>query len=1366
MKSFSLLRTNVGLTTNVKVLIDSKYKLYLESIESNSELSNTSFKKVQFNKDNYYDELIPHFYKNLPTDSAFYVKYDNDISKMDKDFSKQYDELYQCGAKNIIDNKNYSEEYEYFAPLYLSGKNVPKKFIIFRVDGSGLEKIDKTNILPSVINKFKTVKLFDLTTQSQIGQWLDKNFMNNDFFPLSPLEIDFKSLEFSKWNGIDYNNGGWVSKSLFMDNFLEDEKELYLFDKYIYDNYKNNKLVFPNILNLSFLFDDSPATPNSIRKWSINRYYGFYLDDMVLTKKVSPYIPPLLKDDVQILENNILYSPSGVPFENGWRDDRTYYIEYLGKYYKVEKYTETSSLKLNKVTNGPVSTDDFSSDIINKYRIISDISLKDKENLLNKNSIIIDSNNLILNLDTSLFNIEDFNSANLWVIEIDGIYHNIVFDGKNIKIWSDYAFSINEDNYKYWINNTDENLTKKVSLLVDSNNDPKIFNIYKLNLTNIKDFDTRIVDTEYSKYEYEKKYDITNTQESKMFMVNLNSKTTPKELDKFVFKNDVINVPVSSEYIANNEIFKIEDGDLTPLWRKNSNYCRWVFKNSISGNDYPYLLNNSEIFEDYNRTANTNLSKCDRSERNLDYFYTINSGTFSYLHHTLHVENNNESGHDLNFDFDFNKYLGISNYYINGATQSYNYDYFEYFFSRKTTYLNNTVNKNVKKYSLFNDSETSAPNITLFRGIKFIAYDVDSIKKTDVNIDTINLKTSNNFNDYKFSILLTSDNNGMEWDIIETYQGGQAYDENQIVIDNDILYVSGGDNNTSAPLFTLQNQSNWQLLNDTIFYNPNSIYSIGDIVFNNNEYYINDYSFDLDIHNFWYRKVYNINDVVIFKNQYYKSLIDNNIDLPSTSNWEVIIPAHYSWRVIELWQQNLNYILNDFVVYNHVLYKKITNINSNEIPLNSKNWERVYSIEQDTDHPYGSSKLGNNIVFMNNHYYKLKNNPDGKTLENGIDIYINKKWKNILLNIKINDNTIPFTRDCERDKLYSQLSNKLTAYNLTQCLNDLSNKFDFSDYVQYIIIDSDGSINRYSFNNNFEKLPHIIFTKTPQFLNIKDDTFITNPLSVNLIPKNKLNNSEINDPVKFNWFNNTHIANTIKNDDDLSIKDNINYNGFTNTTHKTIYRFEGDYMPLFYDIELFKIDNNTKYKKLSHKLELTIPSDITIDFIKNGVTYSTTTNIGSTETYKQIMDIVVSNNPDINFYYTIGDNLDIHWNDDLDINIDLGVSTKSIVETSEFSPKYGNYIFDTSLTNFGIMKEYKINKINRKGNILKLQKGSIYPMLDEYGYLFTDYFIFKSSWDFNYYTETILPNSKQTIINDIEDFNIDILNIGKPIYKL
>lgn len=86
-------------------------------------------------------------------------------------------------------------------------------------------------------------------------------------------------------------------------------------------------------------------------------------------------------------------------------------------------------------------------------------------------------------------------------------------------------------------------------------------------------------------------------------------------------------------------------------------------------------------------------------------------------------------------------------------------------------------------------------------------------------------------------------------------------------------------------------------------------------------------------------------------------------------------------------------------------------------------------------------------------------------------------------------------------------------------------------------------------------------------------------------------------------------------------------------------------------------------------------------------------------------------------------------------------TTYSTDGVSYIRPMYGNYSFDTTLTGFAMMRERKIRKINRLTNLLKLadinDTNSIYPMLDEFGYTYQDFFIFKSAWDFEYYTETI-----------------------------
>ena len=94
----------------------------------------------------------------------------------------------------------------------------------------------------------------------------------------------------------------------------------------------------------------------------------------------------------------------------------------------------------------------------------------------------------------------------------------------------------------------------------------------------------------------------------------------------------------------------------------------------------------------------------------------------------------------------------------------------------------------------------------------------------------------------------------------------------------------------------------------------------------------------------------------------------------------------------------------------------------------------------------------------------------------------------------------------------------------------------------------------------------------------------------------------------------------------------------------------------------------------------------------------------------------------------------------------------------------GNYKFDTTLTDFGMMKERKIRKINRKGSVLKLREEndikSIYPMIDEFGYTVKDFFIFSSTWDYKYHIETIVLNTPPDV--QISSPTIVPINIGQP----
>jgi hypothetical protein len=368
-----------------------------------------------------------------------------------------------------------------------------------------------------------------------------------------------------------------------------------------------------------------------------------------------------------------------------------------------------------------------------------------------------------------------------------------------------------------------------------------------------------------------------------------------------------------------------------------------------------------------------------------------------------------------------------------------------------------------------------------------------------------------------------------------------------------------------------------------------------------------------------------------------------------------------------------------------------------ESPDETNSWVYQSSLTPNTNNIYSNG----NIIEMNDSYYLCVDNTTS-TLDNNIIIYVNKKWKNVLVNINIADNTYTNISETNRDDLYDILYKKLTALNFTNVVNDITNKYGFSDYISYIITEEDGTTKKYGYQfydsiyqlqtidppkypngiirkiENIKDLPYLLRCEEADKLDVKVDSLIKRavPLPNTLNPFRKLNNGKIVDLTQLNHYNNIPVAaNIIENQFEPKVFEN--YHGNKNIITNDIYRYSGYYSPIFYDIQLFERDE-----------------------------------------------------------------------------FDLG-----------------NYKFDLSLTDFGLMKERKVRKINRKGSQLRLanvnDEKSMYPMLDEFGYSVYDFFIFSSTWDLKYYLETSqLSKSNnylerytidENVVNNLQDISIPTL---------
>jgi len=466
------------------------------------------------------------------------------------------------------------------------------------------------------------------------------------------------------------------------------------------------------------------------------------------------------------------------------------------------------------------------------------------------------------------------------------------------------------------------------------------------------------------------------------------------------------------------------------------------------------------------------------------------------------------------------------------------------------------------------------------------------------------------------------------------------------------------------------------------------------LVYNKGEFY---YSDGLKSYSFWRTDfTYTIDWIVTYDNKNWISTTDSNTTIPNENSgiisdtefyytWkETNLPTR--WKSVDLWKSDTDYgalsswnqtlfTFGNYVVYNDVVYGATSTTRIGITPDLDPTWKRIYSMVPDTNILYGPSFSENNIVEMNGKYYQCVSNKNygivstdtfyNYSLDNGIYVIINEKHKNVLVNIYVNDNTYSDVvkrnsvwdiekdniKNTNRDDIYTTIFSKLSTNNLMNSLNDLSNKFGFSDLVKYIIVGEDSSIKIYDFNDlkSVGNLPYLLTCEPADELLVRARSNIYQSLTLKpseIKAKRRLNDSNIDNFSKLDYYNEMHLASSITKNLQTPVLI-PNYSGLKNKIFYRLYRFSGFYSPILKNIELFE---------------------------SPGITQSNT-----------------------------------------------------------------NYKFDTDLTDFGIIKQRIVSKVNRKNNILRLRNEpnlkSIYPMIDEYGYHIIDFFMFKSTWDLEYHYE-------------------------------
>ena len=286
--SFGLLRTNPKLSTNVRIMSNGN-GIWLESFNAHEALANEMYKHFFVSSDSAYNRDLAKFYEYADYALPYTVGQEyTDMSVKDK-YSQQYETMYWCGCE-YIDSLVYQEEMGLLAPLWI-GQQLPNYFVVFRIDDPSYLNIkewlgthNENDIMPDmdfkkdILDKCDIVKCFDLRDgKSSLGTYLH-NYINQDDFPYTPLEVSVDKEHETAYYGIDIVNGCFKRISeMQYPQYFETDQTVLEFDSFITGGFERHKMACANLLNLEFLFNDPKAD-----EYKFSRYFGLYCNKIEL----------------------------------------------------------------------------------------------------------------------------------------------------------------------------------------------------------------------------------------------------------------------------------------------------------------------------------------------------------------------------------------------------------------------------------------------------------------------------------------------------------------------------------------------------------------------------------------------------------------------------------------------------------------------------------------------------------------------------------------------------------------------------------------------------------------------------------------------------------------------------------------------------------------------------------------------------------------------------------------------------------------------------------------------------------------------------------------------------------------------------
>lgn len=444
MKNKQIDKTNVRLTGNIKLVLDSEGGLFLESINSNDWLSSSLFKGFKYNKNLEYNTNLRNFINQTVGISSLYDVVDTTRLKHTNDLYKQHHYLYSSGIYSE-ESQLINENFRAFAPINIEEKsNLPEYFIVLKTSDK-----DATDI-NTILEKGSIVQVFDLKEiNERIFSKIEDSYIISD-------------LENINVCGYDIETGIHIIKSeSTLKQLTKNDQTIEETNNWLTNVYKRNGMLYTNIINMEFAFTDENVDGKFVK------YSGFYISLNEYQK---------IKNTLSIVKTKDTLRNITTPLVLNKYFNRTFSIvgDSFGR-------NQQSVIEFELLINPEVST------LIQVlYNDIPDFSMLVSQEMINKN-ISITRRNIINYINNNYTGEKTIVRAEEHGNNIRLITNNIITEGNSISLFSTSP-SINIVSDKDGSGSNFFVTPDSYTILTNTYLNPKVFNYVMYDIDGVKTY--------------------------------------------------------------------------------------------------------------------------------------------------------------------------------------------------------------------------------------------------------------------------------------------------------------------------------------------------------------------------------------------------------------------------------------------------------------------------------------------------------------------------------------------------------------------------------------------------------------------------------------------------------------------------------------------------------------------------------------------------------------------------------------------------------------------------------------------------------------------------------------------------------------